>query len=379
MSPQQVVTQEFQKTFGQAPPFIVRAPGRVNLIGEHTDYNLGYALPMAIDRAIWIALRPRADRRVWLKSLSFPEPASFSLEQIAHGPGWTDYIHGMAWALQAAGMPLHGWEGVVASDVPLGSGLSSSAAFELAVARAFWVLSRWDWDGVEMAQVAKRHENEWMGLKSGIMDQLISAIGEPGKAFLIDFRDLTFQRVPLPEGIVVVVMDTKVRRSLVSSAYNARVAECQQAAAYFGVESLRDVSFQAFQAGAQGLEEPIRRRARHVITENLRTLEAAERLKQGDVRRAGALITTSHASLRDDYQVSCAELDWMVSFSLQQEGCYGARMTGAGFGGCAIALVEAGRAEDFTRQVAASYEQAAGLKPDVYVCQAAGGAQAVAG
>jgi galactokinase len=368
------ITQTFFEKFGEPPTFIVRAPGRVNLIGEHTDYNLGYSLPMAIDRAIWIALRPRRDQQVRLYSSAFPEPASFSLDEIPRAAGWADYVHGMAWALKASGFPLSGWEGVLMSDIPVASGLSSSAALELAVGRAFWALTRWEWDGVEIAKVAKKHENEWMGLKSGILDQMISAIGVRGQAFLLDFKDLSYQAVPLPAGTAVVVMNTRVKRGLVDSAYNERVTQCQQAAAYFGVESLRDVSNELFFAKEKGLDDIVHRRARHIITENARTLQAVECMKEGDSEFFGVLMNTSHASLRDDYEVSCKELDLMVKLANQQPGCYGARMTGAGFGGCAIALADDSAAEALAQRVAELYEQETGISPEVYICQPEDGA-----
>jgi galactokinase len=210
-----------------------------------------------------------------------------------------------------------------------------------------------------------------------MLDQLISAIGEPGKAFLIDFVDLTYDPVPLPDRTSVVVLDTRVRRGLVDSAYNLRVAECRQAAEYFGVGSLREVSIEEFQSRSAGLSEPIRRRSRHVITENARTLAAAEAMRRGDAHALGDLMRASHASLRDDYEVSCAELDLMVDLSLGMPGCYGARMTGAGFGGCAIALVEAAKSPTLVRFVASRYERRTGIKPELYVCQAAGGAEVI--
>ncbi len=371
------ISAAFKSQFGAAPDVVVRAPGRVNLIGEHTDYNLGFALPMAIDRAVWIALRQREDRRVWLRSLDFNAPADFALDEFSHAAGWTDYVRGMTWALSESGYSLSGWEGVLASEVPVGSGLSSSAAVELAVAKAFWAVRPWTWDGVAMAKVARRHENEWMGVKSGIMDQMISAIGLAGKAFLIDFRKLSFKPVPLPEGTVVVVMDTKVKRGLVESAYNRRVAECREAAVYFMVESLREVSVDIFEELADGLDDVIMRRARHVVTENGRVLSSAEKMAEGDAPGVGALMLESHASLREDYEVSCRELDLMVALATAEPGCFGARMTGAGFGGCAIALVEEGAAQALCVRVAEGYERETKIKPELYVCRPANGAEVV--
>ncbi len=377
MKPRERAIRAFEERFGGPPEFVVRSPGRVNLIGEHTDYNLGFAMPMAIDRAIWIALQAREDHRVRLASLDFPQPVDFSLLQVGHVSGWGEYAHGMAWTLQESGYRLGGWEGVLASDLPTASGLSSSAALELALARAFWAVTPWEWDPLAVAQAAQRQENEWLGLGSGIMDQLIAAVGREGSAFLIDFRELSYEAVPLPTGVAIAVMDTRVPRGLVESAYNQRVEECRQAAEYFGARTLREVSWEDFQAGQERLEEPFRRRARHVIGENQRALEAADRMRAGDVDGLGTLMTASHASLRDDYEVSCAELDWMVEFALEMPGCQGARMTGAGFGGCAIALVDETAVQAFCEQVAGRYANRTGLEPDVFAVRAANGAEAL--
>jgi galactokinase len=354
----ELVTKEFEKRYSTSPEYVVCAPGRVNLIGEHTDYNDGFVLPMAIDRAIWIALQPRQDNQVQLHSLNYPTPAELSLDDISHGEGWSDYIQGMTWALQALDYPLLGWEGVLASDIPVASGLSSSAALELATACAFWALTRWDWDGALMAKAAKKMENEWLNLKSGIMDQMVSACGEEKHALLIDCRDLMTRQVPIPGGVSIVVMDTAVRRGLVDSAYNERVEQCRIAAAHFGVKSLRDVTREMFSAQSSGLDDLTLRRARHIISENERVLRAVEALKENDLTTLGELMLASHASLRDDYEVSCLELDTMVELACKQEGCLGARMTGAGFGGCAIALVESTTVDTFIPQVHEEYKSA---------------------
>jgi galactokinase len=374
-----LLSKELRARFAQPPAFVVRAPGRVNLIGEHTDYNEGFVLPMAIDRAIWIALRPRADRRVSLASLDFPVPAQFSLDQVTHEEGWQDYVRGMAWALQDTGLNLQGWEGVLASDIPVGAGLSSSAAIELAVARAFWACSRWPWNPVEIARCGQRVENEWLGLKTGIMDQMISASGKQGHALLIDCRDLSTRPVPLPAGTAIIVLDTATRRGLVDSAYNDRVAQCDKASAFFGVTALRDVSLDVFEAGAEGLDPLTHRRARHVITENDRTLRAADAMLAGGAQELGKLMNASHTSMRDDFAISSAELNVMVDLAQAQPGCYGARMTGGGFGGCAVALVQQEVAPEFAERVAAGYQQATGIEPHPYICQATNGAELVQG
>jgi galactokinase len=380
MSLQDRVTREFRRRFDALPAFVVRAPGRVNLIGEHTDYNDGFVLPMAIDRAVWVALRPRGDRRVVGHSLDLHQTVEFSVEGIwDKGTGWGEYLKGVAWALQEAGYTLQGWEGVVTGDVPIGAGLSSSAALEMATARVFAVTSGLPWDPTTMAKIGQRAENEWVGVNCGIMDQMISAAGVAGHALLIDCRSLETQPVPLPPGTAVVVLDTASRRGLVDSAYNERRAQCEAAARFFGVPALRDVSVAQFQAQADRLDDVTRRRARHVVTENGRTLRATEAMRRGDAVEMGQLMNTSHVSLRDDFQVSSDELNAMVACAHRQEACYGARMTGAGFGGCAVALVHTEAAHAFADTVAARYQATTGIAPNVYICTATNGAEVVQG
>jgi galactokinase len=378
MSLQGRVTQEFERRFQATPARVVRAPGRVNLIGEHTDYNDGFVLPMAIDRAVWIAMRPRDDRRVVAHSLDFEQVTEFSLEELKHeGASWAEYLKGVAWALQDAGYSLCGWEGVVAGDVPVGAGLSSSAAIEMATARVFAAASDWPWEAASMAKLGQRAENEWVGVNCGIMDQMISAAGVADHALLIDCRSLETQPVPLPPETTVVVLDTATRRGLVDSAYNERRAQCEAAARFFGVPALRDVSTEGFEANSGELEEVVCRRARHVITENARTLGAVEAMHRGDAVELGCLMDASHASLRDDFEVSSHELNTMVSCARRQGACYGARMTGAGFGGCAIALVRADAAQGFAASVGADYLAATGITPSIYICAATNGAEEI--
>jgi len=408
----------FHERFGQPPRWVVRAPGRVNLIGEHTDYNDGFVMPMAIDRAVWIALRPRADRRVSVFSVDYSEQREFSLDELKANDqgGWIEYLRGTAWSLQDAGMKLVGWEGVLQGDVPLGAGLSSSAALEMAAARALAVAGSIPWDAAQMAKLGQRAENHWVGGNCGIMDQLISAAGRAGHALLIDCRSLETQPVPLPPGTAVVVLDTATRRGLVDSAYNERRAQCEAAARFFGVKALRDVTIEQFEQKAGGLDgvvavaeasgrvracsnqgdfaaisgagkhapytlteqrELMFRRARHVIGENDRTFRAAEAMRRGDAVELGRLMAESHRSLRDDYEVSSDALNAMVECAAAHPACFGARMTGAGFGGCAMALIQAEAADDFTAKTAAAYQEKTGRKPAVYVCQATNGAEVV--
>jgi len=364
----------FEERFGAAPEVIVRAPGRVNLIGEHTDYNDGFVLPMAIERAAWLALRRVEGTTVWVRSLEMEGDASFDVRHLERGEGWAEYLKGVAWALQEDGETLRGWEGILTSDVPTGAGLSSSAALELATMRAFAEVSGFAWQPKRMARLAQRVENEWVGVSSGIMDQLISASGQEGKALLIDCRSLDLEPVPLPQGTAVVVLDTATRHEHVDSGYNERRRQCEEAARFFGVPALRDVSVEAFEARAGELDEVIRRRARHVVTENVRTLEAAEAMRRGDAEALGKLMNASHASLKGDFEVSSPKLDLMAALARAQEGCYGARMTGGGFAGCAVALVEEGEAAAFSELVGARYEEETGLTPALYICTAQKGA-----
>ncbi len=389
------ISAQFADRFGHLPNWIVRAPGRVNLIGEHTDYNDGFVLPMAIDRAVWIALRPRNDRIVSVYSIDYDEPGEFSLDELvtpAIKPrpsvappsatdgrgfmsGWIEYLKGTAWSLQEAGHRLTGWDGVLAGDVPLGAGLSSSAALEMAAARALAAAGELPWKPVEMAKLGQRAENQWVGVNCGIMDQLISAAGRAGNALLIDCRSLQTEPVPLPRGTSVVVLDTSTRRGLVNSAYNERRRQCEQAARLLDVHALRDATIERLEQSAGKMDPAVLRRARHVIAENDRTLLAADAMRRGDAVELGRLMHQSHRSLRDDYEVSSDALNAMVECASAHRSCFGARMTGAGFGGCAVALVRAEAAEDFARDTAAAYQRKTGHSPAVYVCQAADGAE----
>jgi galactokinase len=372
------VSQAFEKRFGEAPALIARAPGRVNLIGEHTDYNDGFVLPMALDRAIWIAARPRQDGRVLAYSEDFEGVADFSLADLRpQGKSWVEYLKGMAWALRENGYTPTGWEGVIVGDVPIGASLSSSAALEMAVSRVFAQLSGFEWKAATMAKIGQQTENKWVGVNSGIMDQMISAAGEEGYALLIDCRSLETQTVPVPPGTLVVIMDSMTRRELVESKYNERRAQCEAAAKFFNVKALRDVSVDEFRANAHLLEEVVRKRARHVITENARTLEAADVMRRGDAARMGQLMNDSHISMRDDFEISRPEVDALVACAQERAGCYGARMTGGGFGGCAVALVDADAVNVFVENVTECYAAATGITANIYVSPAGAGAQIV--
>lgn len=370
----QQVVSACRDRFKCNPTLLVRAPGRVNLIGEHTDYNDGFVLPMAIDRNVWLAARPRSDGRVRVYSLDMGLECEIDLADFSQPvDAWGKYVQAVAWVMQQEGMPLRGWDGVLASDVPIGSGLSSSAALELAVARCFAACVGLDWQPVPMAKLCQRAENEWVGMNCGIMDQLIVATGQAGHALLIDCRSLALKAVPLPADTAVVVMDTGTRRGLVESAYNERRAQCEAASAFFDVGHLRDVSLQLLEAKAGEMETGLLRRSRHVVSENERTVAASQMMQAGDLIGLGRLMNESHDSLRDDYEVTNDALNTMVSLARKQTGCYGARMTGAGFGGCAIALVAQEAAPSFAQKMESLYARESGLEASIYVCIAAQG------
>jgi galactokinase len=358
-------------------PFTVRAPGRVNLIGEHTDYNDGFVLPMAINRSTNIAVTPHESRTVTLRSLHHGETAEFSLENLAPdaSAGWVKYAHAVAGALSERSFGLRGFTGTVGGDIPLGAGLSSSASFAMAVAMAFAECSGFSLAPLEMARICLRAEQHWVGLNCGIMDQLVCACAIEHHALLIDCRSIAIRAVPLPERTDIIILDTGRRRSLTESAYNDREAECTAAARACGVASVRDLSLETLDVTP--VPPVLKRRALHVLTENTRTLAAAEAMQRGDARTLGNLMTASHASLRDDYEVSCPELDTIVSLARAQPGCLGARMTGAGFGGCAIALVETAHTPRFIPAIAAAYQAQTGIEPAIFRALPAGAAEVI--
>jgi len=379
------MAEAFERAFGTREGLrIARAPGRVNLIGEHTDYNGGFVLPMAIDREVRVCFRPVRAGPVRLRSEDRGEWDEFDLEGIEPGPGsggtWGSYARGVAWALREAGCRLRPVEGVVQGDVPIGAGLSSSAALEVAVARALCAAAGREMDGQALALACQRAENEFVGVRCGIMDQFVSIHARRHHALLLDCRSLEYEHVPLDASAVrVVVCDTGVRHELGSSAYNERRARCERAARLLnervgGVRQLRDVSPQTLQQHADALDEETLKRARHVVGEIARTAEAAEALKAGDYGRLGRLMSESHRSLRDDYEVSCEELDLMVELAHGLPGLLGARLVGAGFGGCTVNLVGQPHAAAFEQAVAAAYQARTGTAPGVYEFVAAPGA-----
>lgn len=375
------------------PEFVVRAPGRVNLIGEHTDYNDGFVFPAAIERDVMIALSRRSDRQVRAYALNFHRSSTFSLESILPSTEdrerWSNYLRAMAWVFQEVGLgssSLAGMNCVILGDVPLGAGLSSSAAMLVASGLAFATASELTVDPVRMAQLARQAENQFIGARVGIMDQFISALGVRNHALFIDTRDLTYEAVPLPaSGVSILIANTKQKRpeGNLTTWYNDRVDQCAQAVSVFQkhlpqVRALRDVSVEAFYRYEAELPEVARKRARHVVTEDARVIESITALKAGDIAHFGQLMNRSHDSLRDDYEVSCRELDAMVEAARSIEGVYGSRMTGAGFGGCTVSLVADEAIETFKRDVKAQYKAATGLDADFYSTTAAQGAERLA-
>jgi len=367
----------FRRAFGRPAQFVAEAPGRVNLIGEHTDYNEGHVLPLAIDRTVAVAAaRRKGDIRA--RALDCGEEDQFPTEGVAPtmGGGWRNYVRGVAWALAEAGHRLRGLDLAFTGDVPVGAGLSSSAALEVALAAAFAAASDLSLDRRELALLAQRAENGFVGVQCGIMDQLAAVFGEEGHALLIDCRSLEIEPLPLAleeRGVAVVVVDSAVRRSLGDSAYNERRRECAEAAAALGAPALRDVSAQALEAWRAGLPEAIYRRARHVVTEEVRVTAAAGALRRGDLETLGRLLYESHESLRDDFEVSCPETDLLVELAAAVDGVLGARLTGAGFGGCTVNLVREEALDPFQRQVVDAYRERTGLPARTHLVRAAGG------
>ncbi len=371
------IRERFAELFGKTPARVAFAPGRVNLIGEHTDYNDGLVLPMAIERGVAIAFRARADRVVRAHSARFGETREFSLERLLPPakPDWAAYVAGVAWSLERAGSRLAGLDLVVDADLPIGAGLSSSAALEVATARAFADAAGLAWEPLPMAKLCRAAENDFVGVSCGLMDQFAAAASEAGHALLLDCCSLETRLVPLPGTAAVVVMDTAARRSLAASAYNERLASCRTAAAVLGVASLRDADAALLESARGRLEPVLFRRASHVVAEMQRPVRRAEALGRGDLAAAGRLMDESHASLRELYEVSSAELDLVCRLARAHGACLGARMTGAGFGGCAVALVDRDGAAEFAREVAAAYRAESGLPGTCFASRAEAGAR----
>jgi galactokinase len=378
---------QFRAHFGGAPR-LYRAPGRVNLIGEHTDYNAGLVMPAAIQFQTLVAAAPRTDSRLRIRSMNFDETVEFAVPLRTHDAAasrgaahWSDYVAGTAWSLARDGIVSGGADLLIHSTVPIGSGLSSSAALEVAVGYALLDLAAPDSDRAvdrqRLALQCQRAENDYVGMRCGAMDQLASACGRAGYALMLDCRSLATETVSVGDATLV-VCNTMVRHSHAGGEYNQRREQCESAVRTLAtrwpnVTTLRDVLPEQLPEAETLLEPLLFRRARHVVSENARVVAMRDALAAGQLRAAGELMQRSHASLRDDYAVSCNELDLMVRLALELDGVYGARMTGGGFGGCTINLVSPDAVANLTRRMAADYQQATGLQPDIYVCTPADG------
>ena len=375
--------EEFRRLFG-GEPRVFRAPGRVNLIGGHLDYNEGWVLPIAIDRSCYVLAHQRPDRLLRIHSAQFGETVEFALD--APRPDafhWSSYVRGVAWSLAEALPRLPGADLLVHSDVPLGSGLSSSAALEVAAGFSFLALAGAEMDPRALALACQRAENDYAGMRCGIMDQFAACFGRQGCALLIDCRTLAVEPLPIDESRVrVIVANTLVKHALASSAYNERRRECEEAAARAragksDVRTLRDVSWPEIETATRAWPEPIRNRARHVTTEMARVHSAVAALRAADFESLGRLMYASHESLDADYEVTSPELNTMVRIARTLPGIVGARMTGGGFGGCTVNLVRADQAESFAAELARRYEAETGRRPDVYIVRASDGASEV--
>ncbi len=358
------------------------APGRVNLIGEHTDYNDGFVMPTAIGLRTTVAMSPRPERKLRIQSHEFSQVFEFDLDDLPqHATGsWCDYVLGVAIMLQRQGHKLSGANLSVQSEVPIGAGLSSSAAIEVASALALLSLSRSMLPLVEIAKLCQHTENDFIGARVGIMDQFVACSGKSGHALLLDCRSLDFELIPIPETVRMVVCNTMVKHQHAGGEYNQRRKQCEEgvrilARWYPGIRALRDLSIEQIAQHSKDIPETIYKRCRHVAEENHRVLDGARSLRAGDLRAFGQRMRESHESLRDLYEVSCKELDIMVEAAGGLPGCYGGRMTGGGFGGCTLNLVDAKSADEFAAQISEGYQRETGIKPVVYICSAADGAR----
>ncbi|WP_318477207.1 galactokinase [Photobacterium leiognathi] len=377
------VKHTFTAVLGYQPSHLIQAPGRVNLIGEHTDYNDGFVLPCAINYQTVVAAAPRTDNIIRVVSVDYDNATDeFDLTQaieFQQDKMWANYIRGVVKCLLERGFTFTGADIAVTGNVPQGAGLSSSAALEVVIGQTFKVLYNLEISQADIALNGQQAENQFVGCNCGIMDQMISAEGRENHAMLLDCRSLETQAVSMPEDMAVVIINSNKKRGLVDSEYNTRRQQCEEAARIFGVKALRDVTIEQFNAKAHELGELVAKRARHVITENDRTVEAATALRNHDMKRMGELMAQSHASMRDDFEITVFEVDTLVEIVkdvIGEQG--GVRMTGGGFGGCIVALVPPTLVDDVKAAVEAKYQAATGLKESIYVCQAKDGAGKIA-
>jgi galactokinase len=375
------LSARFRDMFGTLPN-LFRAPGRVNLIGEHTDYNEGFVMPVALDLSCWIAAARRADRTIVVHSINADQTASIDVDAVPGRTGaWVDYVAGVAAMLRSYGAG-RGANLLVHSEVPPGAGLSSSAALEVSVATALLGLEGVSLDPTTVARLCQRAENEVVGAAVGIMDQYTAVHARAGAALMLDCRALQHRQIPLPPDVRIVACNSMIRHSIAGGEYNTRRAECAAAVLKLkernpAVTSLRDVDLPCLEAARETLGDRLFRRARHVVTENARVIVAADALDRHDLSSLGPLLAASHRSLRDDYEVSIFELDLLVDAAVESPGVHGSRMTGGGFGGCTINLVDESAVEEFRSRITNRYESATGLKPDIFVSRSADAAGAV--
>lgn len=375
----------FRRTFEQRygnTPRVFRAPGRVNLIGEHTDYNDGFVMPAAIQFHTWVAVGKRPDAILHVESEQFQEAVEWPLSGLSGPPRqhWSDYIRGVAAVLQTAGFPLTGANLMIQGEVPLGAGLSSSAALEVSTALALLSTTGRRIPPRDLAELCQRAEHEYSGTRCGIMDQFIAVHGQVNQAVMLDCRTLEFTLLPLPDSARLVICNSMVRHELAAGEYNLRRADCETGVRVLrhhlpSVHALRDIALPDLEVHKNEVSETVYYRCRHVITENQRVVDAASALQGGELKKFGELMYDSHRSLREDYEVSCEELDLLVDIAGNLDGVYGARMTGGGFGGCTINLVQSEKASEVSRSLAATYKDKTGKTPEVYVCSAADGAR----
>ncbi len=361
-----------------AEPRIFRAPGRVNLIGEHTDYNEGFVMPCAIDFATLVAGAAREDRKIRVASLNLEDEIEFDLDlpEVEIEKSWAKYVQGIAFLLEKSGRELSGANLLINSNVPIGSGLSSSAALEISIGLALSSLSNLAVEKWELAKIGQSAEHIYAGVRSGIMDQFASAFGVENHGLFLDCRTLEWSPIPLSSAKFL-ICNTKTKHDLADGEYNKRRAECEKAAKFFGCDSLRDVSFEEFIVEQDNLPEILRKRARHVITENQRVLKAVDALKNENLEEFGKLMNESHESLKTDYEVSSTELDLMVEIAREQKGILGARMTGGGFGGCTVNLFESGNLSEISEKISEKYHKETGILPEIYLCRAVQGASEI--
>lgn len=378
MSQIELVSQKYRAHFGTDPQQVIHGPGRVNLIGDHTDYNDGFVLPAAINFGTDIAATRRDDKLVRVLAVDCDnETVEFSLDDISFNENkmWANYIGGTLLALLKAYPNITGADLVVTGNVPQGAGLSSSASFEIAILKTFAALNAIDLDGIQAALMGQDAENNFVGCNCGIMDQLISALGKENNAMLLDCRSLTFEHAPIPENMALLIVNSNVKRGLVDSEYNTRRKQCEAVASHFDKPALRDVTLEQLLAAENDLDAELVKRAKHVITENTRTESALTALQNNDMEKMSQLMAQSHLSLKNDFEISTPEIDFLVDTIAAQLGSEGGvRMTGGGFGGCVIALAPKYLVDAIKQKIAATYQQQTGLKEQVYVCVATDGA-----